>query len=61
MLLVVLAALGLLLIYLPSRIVENYKIVADLGDGWAYAYLAVVGVGAALLLGCSLWITEEVT
>ena len=57
LLLVVLAALGVLLVYLPSRIVENYRAVTGLGPDWGRVYLAVVGTGGALLAGCSLWIT----
>ena len=52
-LLVVAACLGFALIYLPGWILLNYDRAQGLGLGWLY--LAVVGLGAVLLLGSSAW------
>ena len=56
LLVIVLAAVGFGLVYLPSKIVENYRSISDLGTVWQYLYLGVVGLGAVLLLGSTLWI-----
>ncbi|MDA0658716.1 MAG: DUF697 domain-containing protein [Planctomycetota bacterium] len=47
---VVLAAVGALLIYVPGVLVEKYQIVKELGSFWGGLYLAVVGTGAIALL-----------
>jgi uncharacterized protein (DUF697 family)/GTP-binding protein EngB required for normal cell division len=52
-LIVALAALGLLLVYLPPKIIEQYDRVQQLGPAATYAYFALVGTGAVLLLGIS--------
>ena len=50
-LLVALAGLGLLMVWLPSQIVQQYQAVKELGQVWIYVYFTVVGLGAALFLG----------
>lgn len=52
-LVVVAACLGFALIYLPGWILLNYDRAASIGMGWLY--LAVVGLGAILLIGSALW------
>lgn len=54
--LVVLAFLGYLLITLPPRLVEQYKIVSELGPVAKYAYAGAVGTGLVLLSGATGWI-----
>jgi small GTP-binding protein len=53
LLLVVLASLGLGLVYIPPRILEQYETLARYGRVWVYVYFSVVGVGGLLLLGCT--------
>lgn len=50
-LLVALAALGLLMVWIPAQVVEQYQAVKELGPTWVYLYFIVVGVGAAIFLG----------
>lgn len=50
-LIVALAAIGLLLVYVPPKILEQYDRVKELGPPWTYFYFGLVGTGAALLLG----------
>lgn len=53
----VLAAIGAALVYLPPVVVEQYQTVRELGGETAvYVYFGIVGTGAALLLGSSIWI-----
>jgi small GTP-binding protein len=59
LLLVVLAFLGFLLVYVPPQLIAQYQAVSELGRTWVYVYFTVVGVGAALLLGCTLWIVWQ--
>jgi uncharacterized protein (DUF697 family)/GTP-binding protein EngB required for normal cell division len=54
-LLILAAALGVALIYLPNWIITNYERASSLGDIWGTAYLVVVGVGFALVLGSVGW------
>jgi GTP-binding protein EngB required for normal cell division/uncharacterized protein (DUF697 family) len=49
-LIVALAAVGLLLVYLPPKVLEQYARVSELGPPWTYVYIASVGSGAAILL-----------
>ena len=56
LLLVVFAALGCLFLFLPGWFIDQYERASQLGRPWATVYLAVVGIGGALLLTCSLWI-----
>ena len=60
LLLAVLAAVGLLLVYVPPQIIGHYRSARELGQTWAYVYLAAVGTGALLLLACSAWIVWQV-
>ncbi|MDP6061095.1 MAG: 50S ribosome-binding GTPase, partial [Pirellulaceae bacterium] len=53
--LIVLAALGMILITMPSWIAGQIETVRQIGPDWlVYVYMAVVGTGAALLLGCTI-------
>ena len=56
MLVFTLACLGLVLVYVPSWITQNYKAARDLGSVWATIYLLFVGTGGVLLLAASGWI-----
>jgi small GTP-binding protein len=54
-LLVLLAGLGVVLIMVPSWIAGQVDTVRQIGPDWlVYAYLAVVGTGGVLLVGCTL-------
>lgn len=52
-LIVTLAAIGFLLVYFPPKIVEQYDRVKEMGPAATYIYFALVGGGAAILLGVS--------
>jgi uncharacterized protein (DUF697 family)/GTP-binding protein EngB required for normal cell division len=55
LLLVVLAAFGMVLITLPSWIIGHIETIRLIGPGWlVYVYVAIVGSGGVLLLGCSI-------
>jgi uncharacterized protein (DUF697 family)/GTP-binding protein EngB required for normal cell division len=56
LLIVVLAFVGFMLMVVPGQIVEQYDRVRQAGSVWVIVYFSVVGTGAALLLGCSIWI-----
>ncbi|NLX57163.1 MAG: DUF697 domain-containing protein [Planctomycetaceae bacterium] len=56
LLLVVLSAVGVLLLYLPGKLIEQYRLVQDAGPIWVTVYFSVVGTGALLLLSATLWI-----
>lgn len=47
---VLLAALGALLIYVPGKVIELYDRVKDLGSPYIYIYWTMVGSGAAILV-----------
>ncbi len=55
MIVVLAAAIGLALIYLPNLIVSNYAIVQGMGSVWATFYLIAIGLGGLLLLGSAGW------
>lgn len=50
LLIIVLAALGVLLVFVPPRVVEQYERAKALGPPYSYFYLAMVGTGAAILV-----------
>lgn len=56
LLVVLLAFVGFVLLYAPQWLVQQYHAVRDAGRGWTIAYFAVVGSGAVLLGGASLWL-----
>ena len=56
LLLVVMAAMGFLLVYMPGKLVEQYQLVREAGPVWITVYFSVVGAGAVILLGLTLWI-----
>src|SRR6478752_5338250 len=47
---VLLAALGVLLVYVPNKVIELYDRVKGLGTPYIYFYWALVGTGAAILV-----------
>ena len=55
-LIIALAALGALLVYLPTTLMEQYRAAKELGAFWGTIYLVVIGIGGALLLGTSGWV-----
>ncbi len=58
LLLVTLAAAGVLLVWLPPRMLEQYERIKNLGPPWTYFYFGLVGTGAAILLtltGMVIW------
>ncbi|MHB8973509.1 MAG: YcjF family protein [Pirellulaceae bacterium] len=56
LLLVVMAAVGFLMVYMPGKLVEQYQLVREAGPVWITVYFSVVGVGAVILLGLTLWV-----
>lgn len=50
-LLIALAALGVVLIWIPPQIVAQYEQVKNWEPAWIYGYFGIVGAGAAILLG----------
>lgn len=57
-LLIALAALGVVLIWIPPQIVAQYEKVKHWEPAWVYGYFAIMGVGAAILLlviGAFIW------
>ena len=52
-LIVALAAVGILLVWIPPQLVAQYEHVKQLGPTWTYVYFAFVGTGATILLGIS--------
>jgi len=50
-LIVALAAVGLLLVWIPPQLVAQYEQVKQYGPTWTYLYFGIVGVGSAILLG----------
>jgi small GTP-binding protein len=59
LLIVVLAALGYALVKLPSEVIEQYDRAVQLGPGWGYGYLAIVGTGLVLLVTALLWLVGQ--
>src|SRR6188508_1627443 len=49
-LIVLMAALGFLLVYVPPKVVELYEHAKGLGPPFTYFYIGMVGTGAAILL-----------
>ncbi|MEO1498396.1 MAG: DUF697 domain-containing protein [Planctomycetota bacterium] len=52
---VAVGAIGYLLVTVPPRVVSQYNAAHDISPAVAWAYLAIVGVGAALLVGLAVW------
>ena len=50
------AALGIGLIYLPGWIIDKYEMINALGSVWGILYLIAVFVGLTLLIGSAGWI-----
>ena len=61
MLLISLVGMGFVMISVPSWLLTNYRAVRELGDFWARLYLAVVGTGAALLLGATSYVLWKIS
>ena len=51
-----LAALGILLVWLPPRLLDQYERIQRIGPPWTYFYFALIGLGALLLVGLSVGI-----
>lgn len=60
LLLLALAALGLLLLYVPTQLIDLYERAGRLGPFWASLYLGTVLLGGLLLLISSGWIVWRV-
>jgi uncharacterized protein (DUF697 family)/GTP-binding protein EngB required for normal cell division len=56
LLLLMLTALGVLLVYMPGWLVEQYRLVREAGSTWVIVYFTVVGLGALILLTLTIWI-----
>jgi GTPase SAR1 family protein len=54
LLLAAIAAVGVLLVWVPPQLVEQYEKVRSWGQWQAYLYLAIVGTGGLILLGLAL-------
>jgi small GTP-binding protein len=54
-LLILMAVIGLGLIWLPGWVIDNYQVANSLGSVWGVLYLIAVGAGAALILGSGGW------
>ena len=50
-LLIALAALGVVLVWIPPQIVAQYEQVKNWDKPWVYGYFGIIGTGAAILLG----------
>ena len=58
LILIVMAVIGLGLIWLPGWVIDNYQTIAAFGSIWGLLYLLAVGVGTLLVLvsgGWTLW------
>jgi uncharacterized protein (DUF697 family)/GTP-binding protein EngB required for normal cell division len=53
-LIVALAAVGILLVFVPPQLLAQYDRVKALGPPWTYLYFALVGTGAAILSGLAI-------
>ncbi|WP_425617976.1 YcjF family protein [Anatilimnocola sp. NA78] len=51
LLVVALAIVGALLVYIPPKLLEQYDRIKELGPPFTYLYFALVGTGAAILIG----------
>ncbi len=49
------AAVGFALIYLPGWVISNYETISTFGRFWGTIYLILVGIGTVLLLGSAGW------
>jgi uncharacterized protein len=58
-LIVLLAAIGFLLIYVPTKVLELYDRVKGLGPPYIYLYWGLVGAGAAILLVLTIGIISK--
>ena len=52
-LIVAAAAVGILLVYVPPKVLEQYERIKQLGPPWIYFYVALVGTGLAILVTLS--------
>src|SRR5687768_8262279 len=50
-LLIALAALGVVLVWIPPQLVAQYEQVKTWEPVWIYGYFGIIGAGAAILLG----------
>lgn len=49
------AALGMMLIWLPGWIMDKYQVIQGFGAVWGYLYLVAVFIGLVLLIGSASW------
>src|SRR5215471_17635339 len=49
-LIVAAAAVGILLVFVPPKVLDQYEKIKQLGPPWIYFYLALVGTGLAILV-----------
>ncbi len=61
LLIVVLGFGGMILMYVPPYVATQYRVVQQMNRTWAAVYLSVVGAGALLLAGTSIWILGRLT
>ena len=54
-LLIVMAIVGLGLIWLPGWVIDNYQAASAVGSIWGVLYLVVVGIGTLLILVSAGW------
>jgi uncharacterized protein len=55
-LLAALATVGLLMVWVPSQIVQHYQVIKEFGRLWVILYFVVVGTGGLLLAGTSSYV-----
>jgi small GTP-binding protein len=58
-LIVALAAVGVLLVYVPPKVLELYERIKVVGPPWTYIFFALVGTGAAILATLSCMIAVK--
>ena len=60
LLLITLAAIGVLLVWIPPQMLDQYERISRLGPPWTYFYFAIVGTGAVILLGLFVAVVVEI-
>jgi len=60
MLLVLAAGVGVALLVVPPKLVEQYETVREWGTPWIIAYFTLIGVGAVLLFGSIGWMAWRI-
>lgn len=52
---VAMAAVGYALVTVPPKVADGYRSAREAGEAWGTAYLVIVAIGGALLLGLAAW------